>query len=214
MILSYLRYRCSLENCSHHPAIQNFSTVLMILAKGKKKRKDFEEQALKYLNSLYFVALKLTGHRQDAEDLVQETYQKAFNHLNQLKDLGKCRFWLYRIMTNTWKNWGTKRSRESFPDNLEKWEGSLTQPADVCLQSHQMDPEADLIHKELWKAVESALTHLHPNYRMVVILSDIEGFSYKEISELMEWPIGTVMSRLSRARSLLGRILIRYKKET
>ena len=67
--------------------------------------------------------------------------------------------------------------------------------------------------KELWEAVEAALTHLHPNYRMVVILADIEGFSYKEISELMGWPIGTVMSRLSRARSLLGRILRRYKKE-
>jgi RNA polymerase sigma-70 factor (ECF subfamily) len=77
-----------------------------------------------------------------------------------------------------------------------------------------MNPEAEVIQKELWKAVESALTHLHPNYKMAVILSDIEGFSYKEISELMEWPIGTVMSRLSRARSMLGRILMEYKKET
>ncbi len=188
--------------------------MMLDLVKGKKNRKDFEEQALQHLDSLFFVALKLTGHREDAEDLVQETYRKAFNNFNQLRDLEKCRFWLYRIMTNTWKNWRMKKSREFFPDNLEKWEGSLTQDADVCLPSHQMDPEADLIHKELWKAVESALTHLHPNYRMAVILSDIEGFSYKEISELMEWPIGTVMSRLSRARSLLGRILIRYKKET
>lgn len=186
----------------------------MILTKYKKKRKDFEKQALNHLDSLYFGALKLTGHREDAEDLVQETYRKAFNQFNQLRDLEKCRAWLYKIMINTWKNWSTKRSREFFPDNLEEWEGAMTQYATVSPQSNRMDPEADLIHKELWEAVESALTHLHPNYRMAVILSDIEGFSYKEISELMEWPMGTVMSRLSRARGLLARILAKYEEET
>ena len=185
----------------------------MILTRGKK-RKDFEKQVLNQLDSLYFAALKLTGHREDAEDLVQETYRKAFNRFNQLKDLEKSRPWLYRIMINTWKNWSTKRFREFSPDNLEESEGSMTQYADVKPQSHQMDPEADLIRKELWEAVESALTHLHPNYRMAVILSDIEGFSYKEISELMEWPMGTVMSRLSRARGLLARILAKYEEET
>jgi RNA polymerase sigma-70 factor (ECF subfamily) len=164
-------------------------------------QKAFEKEALNHLDSLYFGALKLTGHREDAEDLVQETYRKAFNHLHQLRDPEKCRPWLYRIMINTWKNLITKRSREFFPDNLEEWEGSMTQYANVSPQSHRMDPEAEVIHKELWKAVESGLTHLHPNYRMAIILSDIEGFSYKEISELME-------------RSMLGRILMEYKKET
>jgi RNA polymerase sigma-70 factor (ECF subfamily) len=185
-----------------------------MLKKGKKKRKDFEKQALRLLNSLYFSALKLTGHTEDAEDLVQETYRKAFDHLHQLRDPEKCRPWLYRIMINTWKNLRIKRSREFFPASLEEWEGSMTQYANISPQLHRMDPEAEVIQKELWKAVESALTHLHPNYKMAVILSDIEGFSYKEISELMEWPIGTVMSRLSRARSMLGRILMEYKKET
>ncbi len=186
----------------------------MIPTKYKKKRKDFEKQALNHLDSLYFAALKLTGHREDAEDLVQETYRKAFNQFKQLRDLEKCRAWLYRIMINTWKNWKRIRSREFSPDNLEEWEGAMTQYATVSPQSQRMDPEADLIHKELWEAVESALTHLHPNYRMAVILSDIEGFSYKEISELMECPMGTVMSRLSRARSLLARILAKYEEET
>ena len=178
------------------------------------RRKHIERQALSHLDSLYFVALKLTGHRQDAEDLVQETYRKAFDQFNKLRDLEKCKQWLYRIMINTWKNWAIKKSREIFPDNLEEWEGAMTQDATVSPQSNRMDPEAEVIHKELWEAVESALTHLHPNYRMAVILSDIEGFSYKEISELMEWPMGTVMSRLSRARSLLARILAKYEEET
>ncbi len=178
------------------------------------RRKHIERQALSHLDSLYFVALKLTGHRQDAEDLVQETYRKAFDQFNKLRDLEKCKQWLYRIMINTWKNWAIKKSREFFPDNLEEWEGAMTQHATVSPQSNRMDPEAEVIHKELWEAVESALTHLHPNYRMALILSDIEGFSYKEISELMEWPMGTVMSRLSRARSLLAHILTKYKEET
>ncbi len=79
------------------------------------RRKHLERQALRHLDSLYFVALKLTGRHEDAEDLVQETYRKAFNYSNQLKDLEKCKQWLYRIMSNTWKNWAIKRSREVFP---------------------------------------------------------------------------------------------------
>ncbi len=148
------------------------------------RRKHLERQALRHLDSLYFVALKLTGRREDAEDLVQETYYKAFNHLNQLKDLEKCKQWLYRIMINTWKNWAIKRSREVFPENQEHWED-----------------------------VDAALTRLSPNYRLAVILSDIEGFSYKEISKIMKLPMGTVMSTLSRARRQLGHFLIKYKKE-
>ena len=99
-------------------------------------QKAFEKQALNHLDSLYFGALKLTGHREDAEDLVQETYSKAFKHIRQLKDLEKCKQWLYRIMINTWKNWSTKRFREFSPDNLEEWEGSMTQYADVKPQLH------------------------------------------------------------------------------
>ncbi len=185
----------------------------MILGKGKRKRKDFEKQVLSHLDLLYFTALKLTGHREDAEDLVQETYHKAFNRLDQLRDMEKCKPWLYRIMINTWKNWRTNRSREFFPNNLEQWEASIYQYAGSDLQLHQTDPEADLLSKEVWKVVESALTHLPPDYRMAIILSDIEGFSYKEISEMMEWPMGTVMSRLSRARGLLRRILTKSKGE-
>ncbi len=177
-------------------------------------RKYFERQVLRHLDSLYFAALKLTGHREDAEDLVQETYSKAFNYRNQLKDLEKCKPWLYRIMINIWKNLKTKRSREIFPENQEQWEGSTFQHTDGNLQTQQMDPEENLMIKELWTAVDAALTRLPPNYRLAVVLSDIEGFSYKEISEIMEWPIGTVMSSLSRARRQLGRLLIKYKEGT
>ncbi len=185
----------------------------MILAKGKRKRKYFEKQALSHLDFLYFFALKLTGHREDAEDLVQETYHKAYSHLDQLRDLEKWKPWVYSILVNTWKNWKTKKGREFVPDNLEEWEGSLDQYVYSNPQCKRTDPETDLLGKEVRTIVESVLVQLHPDYRMAIILSDIEGFSYKEISEMMEWPIGTVMSRLSRARAVLRKSLLKYKEE-
>jgi RNA polymerase sigma-70 factor (ECF subfamily) len=184
----------------------------MIFVKDDKKRKYFEKQALSHLKPLYFFALKLTGHREDAEDLVQESYQKAYSRLDQLRDLKKWKPWLYSIMVNTWKNWRVRKGREFTPDTLEEWESSLDQYAYGNPQCKQTDPETDLLGKEVRGIIESALVQLHPDYRIAVILSDIEGFSYKEISEMLEWPIGTVMSRLSRARALLRKSLIKYKE--
>jgi RNA polymerase sigma-70 factor (ECF subfamily) len=186
----------------------------MILSKGDRRRKYFEKQALSHLNPLYFFALKLTGHREDAEDLVQESYQKAYSRLDQLRDLKKWKPWLYSIMVNTWKNWRVRKGREFIPDTLEEWEGSLDHHVYGNPQWKQKDPEADLLGKEVRAIVELALVDLHPDYRMAIILSDIEGFSYREISEMVDWPIGTVMSRLSRARALLRKSLTKYKEET
>ncbi len=171
---------------------------------------DFEKQVLSHLDLLYFTALKVTGHPQDAEDLIQETYYKAFNQFNQLRDLQKCKPWLYRIMINTWKNWRVKRSKEILTGDQEHLEYSMLKHTGGNLQTHQINPEEGLMIKELWKNVNTALTRLPQNYRMVIILSDIEGFSYKEISKIMEWPMGTVMSSLSRARHQLGSLLAKH----
>ncbi len=152
------------------------------------------------------MALKLTGRRQDAQDLVQETYWKAFDRSDQLRDMEKCKPWLYAIMVNTWKNWRTKRSREIF---LEDLEGRLD--SDGNPDSNQIDPEKELMNKEIISVVESGLNRLLSDYRIAILLSDIEGFTYKEISEIMGWPIGTVMSRLSRARHLLAGYLMKYR---
>ncbi len=186
--------------------------VQMIFIRDQKKRQKFEKEALCHLDSLYYAALKLAGHQQDAEDLVQETYSKAFSHLNQLRDLLKIKPWLYQIMINTWKNWRSKRSKEVVLDHTEEWEDWLIQNAQINPQSHLMNPEKEIIDRELCETVESALMHLPSHYRVVVFLSDIEGFSYKEISEIIGRPIGTVMSRLSRARSHLSHMLKRYKE--
>ncbi len=178
----------------------------MILSEGNRKRKYFEKQALNHLKLLYFFALKLTRHREDAEDLVQETYHKAYSCLDQLRDMEKCKPWLYAIMVNTWKNWRTKRSREIFLEDLEERLDSGAGP-----DSNQIDPEKELMNKEIMSVVGSGLNRLPSHYRMAVLLSDIEGFTYKEISEIMGWPMGTVMSRLSRARRLLAGHLMKYR---
>jgi RNA polymerase sigma-70 factor (ECF subfamily) len=182
-----------------------------ILKLSKRKTKAIERQILSHLDSLYFGALKLTGHREDAEDLVQETYHKALDHVDQLRDQEKGGPWLYKIMINTWKNWRTRRFREFSSGDQEQWETATALDTGDNPDSHQLNPEEDLIIKESWRAVESVLAHLPPNYRMAVILSDIEGFSYREIAGIMEWPAGTVMSRLSRARRLMARRLKRYR---
>ena len=176
------------------------------IGKNQSGNRDFENRVLDCLDSLYFMALTLTGRRQDAEDLAQETYRKAFDHSNQLRNIEKGRAWLYAIMVNTWKNWRTKGSRET---SLEDWEQDLD--SDSNRDSYQADPENELMNQEIRSVVESGLKRLSSHYRMTVVLSDIEGFTYKEISEITGWPIGTVMSRLSRARHLLAGYLIKYK---
>ncbi len=173
---------------------------------GKIRNKDFENRVLDCMDSLYFMALKLTGRRQDAEDLVQETYRKAFDHSDQLSDMEKCRPWLYAIMVNTWKNWRTKGRRETFLEDLEERMDSDGNP-----DSYLTNPEKELMNKEIRRVVESGLKQLPSHYRMAVLLSDIEGFTYREISEIMGWPLGTVMSRLSRARHLLTGYLMKYR---
>lgn len=191
--------------------LRNLQKVDKILKLSKRKTKAIERQILSHLDSLYFGALKLTGHREDAEDLVQETYHKALDHVDQLRDQEKGGPWLYKIMINTWKNWRTRRFREFSSGDQEQWETATALDTGDNPDSHQLNPEEDLIIKESWRAVESVLAHLPPNYRMAVILSDIEGFSYREIAGIMEWPAGTVMSRLSRARRLMARRLKRYR---
>jgi RNA polymerase sigma-70 factor (ECF subfamily) len=157
------------------------------------KKKDFEIQALRHLDSLYFVALKIAGHREDAEDLIQETFYKAFNQANQLRDLEKCKQWMYRIMINIWRNWKGKGSREVFLEHQEHWEGPLSQWADGNPQMTQKNPEEDLMIEELRRDVESALNRLSPKYRLAIML---------------------VMSRLSRARRHLSSLLTKYKERT
>jgi RNA polymerase sigma-70 factor (ECF subfamily) len=160
----------------------------------------FEGAALPLFDQLYNLAHWLTGDRVDAEDLVQETYAKALKGITSFQEGTNFRAWMYRILRNTFltSRSGLKVQNTVF---LEDEEGDSTFP------SHSVTPEFITLQLESSAAVTHAITALPIIYREVVLLSDVEELSYKEIAQVLAVPIGTVMSRLSRGRNLLKQAL-------
>ncbi|MCL2315975.1 MAG: sigma-70 family RNA polymerase sigma factor [Actinomycetia bacterium] len=163
----------------------------------------FERDAIGYLDQLYGAALRMTRNPADAEDIVQDTYAKAFASFRQFRPGTNLRAWLYRILTNTYINNYRKARRQPQigpGDEVEDWQLAKAASHDaVGLPS----AEASALAQISDSAVTEALDSLSPEFRQAVILADIEGFSYKQIAEIMDTPIGTVMSRLNRARAAL-----------
>ncbi|MEO8476776.1 MAG: sigma-70 family RNA polymerase sigma factor [Actinomycetota bacterium] len=170
-------------------------------------RDRFERDVLPLLPSLYGAAMRLTRDPSDAEDLVQETYLRAFRGFSGFKEGTNLKAWLYRILTNTFINTYRKKQREpqivEGPDDIEEWYlydklGGRSVEASAETEVLDQIPDAE---------VKAALESLPENFRIPVLLADVEGFSYKEIAEIMETPIGTVMSRLHRGRKALEKAL-------
>jgi len=162
----------------------------------------FERDALGYLDQTYGAALRLTNNQADAEDLVQDTYARAFAAFHQFKPGTNLKAWLYRILTNTFINNYRKAQRR--PDvtasDVEDWQlFKASEHQSTGLES----AEASALNDVPDSVVTQALASLSPEFREVVILADVDGFSYQEIADIMGTPIGTVMSRLNRARSAL-----------
>ena len=179
--------------------------------KDKRSRKClFETTTLQYLNDLYATGLRLCRNERDAEDLVQETYLKAFKYFHQFTPGTNCRAWLFRILRNTFINSYRRRVKER--DILQRQENGSLQKSLICVDSVERfsNPEQRIIYSGLGDDVTRALDALPDEFRMVVVLSDVQGFSYKEIARIMDTPIGTVMSRLFRARRLLRQSLLRF----
>jgi RNA polymerase sigma-70 factor, ECF subfamily len=178
-----------------------------------ERHERFERDALQYLDQLYAGALRMTRNPADAEDIVQETYAKAYASFHQFTPGTNLKAWLYRILTNTYINSYRKKQREpqlSDGENVEDWQlaraeshtsGGLKSAEMVALENL---PDTD---------VKEALQQLGPDFRLAVYLADVEGFSYKEIAEIMGTPIGTVMSRLNRGRTQLRNLLAEYARE-
>ena len=173
----------------------------------------FERDALPFLDQLYAAALRMTRNPADAEDLVQETFAKAFGAFHQFRPGTNLKAWLYRILTNTFINNYRRKQRQpqqSPTEQIEDWQlASAEAHSSTGLRSAEMEALDHLPDSD----VKEALQNLPEDFRMAVYLADVEGFSYKEIADIMETPIGTVMSRLHRGRQGLKKQLRDYAIE-
>jgi RNA polymerase sigma-70 factor (ECF subfamily) len=180
----------------------------------QEKKQEFEQVALPHADALYNFALKMTRSRKDAEDLVQDTFLRAFRFFHRFERGTNIRAWLFRILKNTYIN--TYRKGKRTPDHVD-WsqveEFYDTVASDDVLKRHKT-PEEELIEGSLDRRIEEAIASLPEEYRAVVILNFAEDLSYKEIAEALDIPMGTVMSRLHRARKILQRKLKEYALST
>lgn len=169
-------------------------------------RERFEREVLPLLPSLYSAALRMTRNPADAEDLVQETYLRAYRGFSGFEEGTNLRAWMYRILTNTFINSYRKKQREPVTvqeDDLDEW-----YLYDKLGESGvEPSAEAEVIRSMPDEDVQNALEALPEGFRLAVLLADVEGFSYKEIAEILGIPIGTVMSRLHRGRRALEKAL-------
>ncbi len=184
-------------------------------ATGKAISEEFEAGVLAQLDSLYRTALRLTHNQQEAEDLVQETMLKAFRFAKSFQPGTNLRAWLFRILNtsaiNRYRKQATHPTTTPLPEGEEFY--LYNRIRDMSGQELSAGAEEEVLSKYLDEDVYKALNDLPLNFRMPVILADIEGLSYKEIAEALQIPIGTVMSRISRGRRQLQQSLWQYAKD-
>jgi RNA polymerase sigma-70 factor (ECF subfamily) len=173
---------------------------------------DFDSQAMPYLDSLYNTAYRMTRSAEDAEDLVQETFFKAYKYYDKFEEGTNLKAWLFKILKNTFINNYRKKKLEPRSVDFAEIEDSFERIVRRDNTDQPADPEAEYFHGVLDDDVKRALDSLPYDYRMVVILADLEDFSYKEIAEILDCPVGTVMSRLYRGRKLLEKALLKYAR--
>src|SRR5919205_1479999 len=172
-------------------------------------RARFEELAMEHMGSLYTAALRMTRNPSDAEDLVQETYLKAYRAFDSFQEGTNLKAWLYRILTNTFINSYRAKKRRPDETDIDDVENLFLYRRLGGLEgaSAGRSAEDEVLDHFTESEVKEAIESLPEQFRMAVLLGDVEGFSYKEIAEILEIPIGTVMSRLHRGRRALEKAL-------
>ena len=177
----------------------------------EKRREDFEKEAMPYINLLQNYAYRMCGNRLDADDLVQETYLRAFRFFNKFEKGTNCKAWLFRIMKNLFINNYRKSQKQPGQVDYSEIENFFDNIKSKKIDSN--DLQEKIFSHLLDDDLTNALNSLQDDFKTVVILCDLEGLSYEEIAEFVQCPIGTVRSRLHRGRKLLQQKLFEYAKE-
>ncbi len=188
-----------------------FPILLAIIKEQKALYADFEREAVPHMDALYNFALKMTGDSDDANDLVQETYMKAFRFFDKFERGTNCKAWLFRIMKNTYINSYRKQSKE--PDKIDYEEVENFYENIKASSTESAHLEKELYDNLLDDELSDAISSLPEDFRTVIILCDIEGFTYDEIADFIDCPVGTVRSRLHRARKMLFTKLYNYASD-
>jgi len=166
-----------------------------------------------FVDALYNTAYRMTRNAQDAEDLVQETYLKAYRYYDKFEEGTNFKAWLFKILKNTFINNYRKKQKAPLQSDFAEIEDAFESRLSSDVTGQMKSPEEEILENVLDEDVQRALDDLPPDYRMAVLLADLEGFSYKEIAGILELPLGTVMSRLYRGRKLLESAMLTYAKE-
>jgi RNA polymerase sigma-70 factor (ECF subfamily) len=176
-----------------------------------EKQMDFQKEAMVHIDSLYNFALRMTGDPEEANDLVQETYMKAYRFFDSFEKGTNCKAWLFRILKNSYINKYRKESKEPDKIDYDEIKEFYHSVKHSSLDSNDMQEKmfGELLDDEVARALES----LPEDFKEVVQLCDIEGFTYEEIANMVDCPIGTVRSRLHRGRKILREKLMEYAKQ-
>ncbi len=176
-----------------------------------EKHRVFEKEFMPHIDSMYNFAFRLTNDEDDANDLVQDTYLKAFRFINSFSQGTNAKAWLFRILKNSFINDFRKKSKE--PAKVDYQDVETTYNSEEDAETNQtVDLRAETVQDLIGDEIANALNSLPVDFRTVIILCDVEGFTYEEMAKILDIPIGTVRSRLHRARMLLKEKLKSYAK--
>jgi RNA polymerase sigma-70 factor (ECF subfamily) len=173
---------------------------------------NFEAAAMPYVDSLYNTAYRMARNAEDAEDLVQETYLKAYRYYDKFEEGTNFKAWLFKILKNSFINSYRRKQQVPPQSDFADIEDAFESRIGDQVRPPAPSPEEEVLAEVLDEDVQRALERLPADYRMALVLSDLEDFSYKEIADILEVPVGTVMSRLYRGRKALEAAMLRYAR--